>query len=167
MLTPIQVAKKANVSVNSVRNWSREYADLLSLEARGENGPRLFSEEDAETICTIAALRKSGVPPTEIADRISNQDVPPIVDAIPEPLQSTLQEPTTALQMLQDAPLALHVAHNALQSRVESLERRVEADIARIELQQRERLNMLVTGIVIGAGVVLIVVAVVLATAIQ
>jgi DNA-binding transcriptional MerR regulator len=164
MLTPIQVAKKANVSVNSVRNWSREYGELVSPAARGEDGVRLFNEADVEVICTIAALRKSGVPPSEIADRIRNQDAPSVVDVMPEPPTQSLQDPANSLQTGAESSLALQLVQSTLQSRLEGIERHLEAQAAeqrdrvqaierRIEVQaqeakaaQRDRVTMLVLG---------------------
>lgn len=73
--TTAQVAKIAGVSVQTVRNYTREYGELLSPQARGETGPRVFSDEDTRIFCAIADLRKSGVPPGEVAERIRTNDV--------------------------------------------------------------------------------------------
>src|SRR5688500_4613646 len=115
MYTPTQVAKRAQVHPNSIRNWARDYADPLSPQASGEAGPRLFNDEDVQIFCTVAALRKSGMSPAEVANHLRNGTAPSIVDATP---QQSLQQPTESLQMAQDAPLALYTAHSALQSRV-------------------------------------------------
>lgn len=159
MQTPAQVAKSANVTVGTIRNWTRDYGDLLSPEARGENGPRRFNDEDVSVILAIAALRKSGVPPSEIAQHVSNHEVPPVVDANVDTPQSPLQSDYNALQSVQVLPQALQIAHNALQSRVEAVERALQL----VEQRQAARVDALVTGIVLGGAAVLIVVALVLA----
>lgn len=144
MPTPIQAAKRANVSVQSIRNWTRDYADLLSPSARGEAGPRLFTDEDVEILCTIAALRKSGVSPSEVAERIRSGAPSPIIEIEPPQPTESPQEPI-------NAPLAEYLAYNGLQSRLEAVERRIEA-----------RNSEFVTGVIVGAMVVLVVVALVL-----
>src|SRR5688572_10873798 len=73
MYTPIQVARLANIHDNTVRKWAGEYADLLSAQTTGR---RLFTDEDVEVFRAIAALRKSGVPPGEVAERIRSQQLP-------------------------------------------------------------------------------------------
>ncbi len=123
MMTPTQVAKLANVSVNTVRNYGRDFAELLSLDARGENGPRLYNDSDVETICTIAALRNSGVPVAEIAERIRNQEVPPVIDMA---ATAPLQEPPTELQAPSETAFALQAVQSSLQTRLEAVERRLE-----------------------------------------
>ncbi len=159
MLTPTQVAKLANINPNSVRNYSSTYAEFLSPDARGENGPRIYSAADVEIICTIAALRNSGVPPAEVIERIRNQDVPPIVDA--EPATPSLQEPPRSLQTTQEPSTALQAIQSSIQARLDAVERRHEADVARLERQrledveraekqQRRDADLLITGIVLG-----------------
>lgn len=120
MLTPAQVAQRANVHVNTVRNYSTDYADLLSPAARGTNGPRLYSDNDVETICAIAALRKSGVPP---ADVVAHLQARPVIDVEATAPQ---ESPQTAYNALQAPPLALsgtRDAYNALQARLEAMQR--------------------------------------------
>lgn len=133
MLTPAQVAKLANAHPNSVRKWSADYAEFLSPAASGEHGPRLYTEQDVETIRTIAALRNSNVPPAEVAQRLRNQDVPPVIEVEPtqpytpplhEPTQ-TPHEPTTALQGYMDTSTALHAVTTALQAHSEATQRRI------------------------------------------
>lgn len=116
MYTPIQVARRANAHPNSIRNWAREYAELLSEQTAGR---RLFTDEDVEVLCAIAALRKSGVPPGEIADHIRNQAVP-IVDVVLE--ENAQAAPQAPIDILSSVP----IAYNALQGRMEALERRLE-----------------------------------------
>lgn len=139
--TPIQVARRANVVVQSIRNWSRDYAEFLSPGARGEAGPRLYSDEDVSVLCAVAALRKSGVARAEVVARLRDE-VPGVVDVEPT------QQPTQATNAGQGEALALYAVQSSLQSRVEALERRMEGHTDR-----------LVTGIILGMALTLLVVA--------
>lgn len=70
-----------------MRNYSRDYSELLSPAATGEHGPRLFDDTDAQTLCTIAALRKEDVPRADIIARLRRGDI--VVDTTPSPHQAT------------------------------------------------------------------------------
>jgi len=122
--TPAQVAKKANVSVQSIRNWTKEYAELLSPEARGEMGTRLFSAADVEVLLTIAGLRRTGWPAAEILRHVKEGTIPAVVDVSIAPPQTAYKAP----QQPTEASLAVFLAaHNTLQERVGDLARRIEA----------------------------------------
>lgn len=143
--TPIQVARRANVAVQSIRNWSRDYAEFLSPGARGETGPRLYSDEDMSVLCAVAALRKSGVNRAEVVARL-REETPGVVDVQPTPTATPL--PTEGQKTRLDDALALYAVQSSLQSRVEALERRVDRHVDR-----------LVTGIILGVALTLLVVA--------
>lgn len=85
--TTRQIAKLAGISEQSVRNYSRDYAELLSPGATGEHGPRLFDDTDAQTMRTIAALRKEDVSRADIISRLRRGDI--VVDATPSPHNAT------------------------------------------------------------------------------
>lgn len=123
--TPIQVARRANAHPNSIRNWAREYAEFLSPP--GNAGRRLFTDEDMQVLCAVAALRKSGMPPGEVAERLRNPQ-PPIVDAYSASvaIEENAQEAPQAPQTAQDAPLAIQIGYTALQGQIDALARRVE-----------------------------------------
>lgn len=159
MLTPTEVARKANVSVQTVRNYTREYANLLSPGARGEVGTRLFSDEDVEVFCTIAALRKSGVPPGEIAQRIRNNEAPPIIDVTP---QATPQEATGSPQAALEATPSLQAQPTSLEVRVVAVETVNDMILKRLDAmreEQKDRINYGITMLVIGAAGMLVAVA--------
>lgn len=108
-----ELSKIAGVAEQTVRNWTREYGDLFSPPARGDNGPRLFSDEDVQVFCSIASLRRDGVPPAEIVERLSRGDV--YIEATPNSPQAT---PTPT-----DGPQAALVALSGVQARLDALER--------------------------------------------
>ena len=101
-LTPAQVAKIANVSVSTIRNWSRDYAALLSESAAAS--PRLFTEEDVTVIRDIAAH--------------------PIVDAPTISPQQSLQSPTDAVMAPLQSLSITTAAYEDITARLEALERR-------------------------------------------
>lgn len=174
MPTTAQVAKIANVSLQSVRNWTRQYPELFTPEARGEaaDGVRLFSDRDVEVMCAIADLRKSGVPSSEVIARINNGDVPPIVDIEATPHESPHEAPT-APHEAQEAPLATQTVLSSLNARFEghdrlfeALQRQLDTQAAQQRAERHDRLWTLGLGILIGmvAAMVLFVVAYLLLT---
>lgn len=113
MLTVSQVAKRANVAPNTVRNHVREYPDLFSEAARGLQGNRLFGDDDVEALCSLVALKNSGMPLADAAERIRLQAAPSVIDVD----ATTLQAPATA----QDAPQITALALSSVQSQIEAL----------------------------------------------
>lgn len=126
MQTPAQVARTAHVTPQSIRNWSREYAELLSPQASGATGQRLYTDEDVQILCLIADLRKSGVPRDQVAERIRNGELPPIIEVEATPQQS-LNEPQNGLNEGAYAPLAMQISYTALQGQIDALTRQFEA----------------------------------------
>jgi DNA-binding transcriptional MerR regulator len=123
MYKPSQVAKMVNIHPNSVRNYSREYGEFLSAGARGENGDRVYTDEDVDVLRTIAALRKSGVPPSEVGERVRQRDVSPVIDVTPQEGLQALQPPSIVPSIQLDS-------YNALHARMDSLERRLDTQVA-------------------------------------
>lgn len=123
MLTTQQVAERANIHVNTVRKYSSQYAALLSPGARGGDGARLFSEQDVEILCTIAALRRTGMHPSAIVEQLQADAAPPVIDVAPtQATQSPHAAPTDATHAL--AVLSIqHDTYMALQRRIEAVER--------------------------------------------
>lgn len=58
-----ELAALLRVSENTLRNWSKEYADFLTDRARGAQpgATREFDEADVYTLATIAELRDRGL----------------------------------------------------------------------------------------------------------
>jgi len=116
--TTRQLAKIADVAEQTVRNYTRDYAELLSPQARGDVGARLFSDEDVRVFCSIATLRKENVPPAEVIRRIQNGDT--YIDAKPQ--QATPNEPQGA-QAASSAPQAIIISPRSIQTLVDVLRR--------------------------------------------
>lgn len=111
--TTRQLSKIAKVSEQTVRNYTREYGALFSPAARGEGMPRVFSDHDVQIFCSIASLRREGVPPAEVVERLQRGDV--YIEATPNSPQAT---PTAT-----DGPQAALVALSGVQARLDALER--------------------------------------------
>jgi DNA-binding transcriptional MerR regulator len=118
-LTTRQLARHAQVAEQTVRNWSRDYGELFTPAARGETGPRVFSDEDVQVFCSIATLRREDVPPAEIVERLQRGDI--YIEATPNRPQAT-PSPTDTPQSPQTALVAL----SSIQARLDAVERRQE-----------------------------------------
>jgi DNA-binding transcriptional MerR regulator len=117
--TTRQMAEIAGVSEQTVRNYTRRYGELLSPQARGETGARLFDDQDVQVFCSIAAMYRANMPPQEIIERVKGGDV--FVDHT-TPQQATpnaTQSQKTAL----DAPQAPIVVYADLQRQIDALRR--------------------------------------------
>lgn len=126
MVTPAQVGRLANQHPNTIRNWSEHYGEFLSPAARGEEGSRLYTPGDVEVIRTIAALRRSGMAPEQIRERLAHPGIPPVVDVEPEPPQNG-----TASPYIEERSTAIQSIYNPLQPRLERLEGIVDHNIER------------------------------------
>lgn len=173
-------SRGTTVNVHSLRRWCALHADYLSNGANPnidkEDGtpdaPRWLTDRDVEVLRTIAELRAVGVSTSDInaklatlsfavvADEGDKVDKPAddeVVNLITAQSQA-VQTPQEAL----DAPAMLPAVLQGIDSRFQALERRIEAQAQEARAAQSERTNILLTGIVIGAVVVLIIVALVL-----
>lgn len=114
--TTRQLAKLAGIAEQTVRNWSDDYSDLLSPQARGGAGPRLFSDEDVQVLCTVASLRRQDVPRAEIMERLQRGDV--VIEPTPIPHQATPNA-----QEGPHAPLARVDVPSIILARLDAVER--------------------------------------------
>jgi DNA-binding transcriptional MerR regulator len=67
MFTPKQIADSLDLSSTAIRNYTRIWSAYLSAAANPEPGqPRIYSEDDAAVLATIAALRSKNANPDQI-----------------------------------------------------------------------------------------------------
>ena len=169
---PDQAAALIGASASTIRNWCKVYASELSEGANPPIGTeRRLTQQDVAKLQQIKVWRDNRTPVQEIirllqAAASANEPAQLTIDAIATPTQPQAHQTP---QDASDGALAIITAHNTLQSRVDDLARHIErveaaarAQAQEARASQQERINMLVTGIVIGAVVVLIIVAVVL-----
>lgn len=121
--TTRELARVAQISEQTARNWSREYAELLSPGA--QRAPRLFDDGDVQTFLSIAALRRANVPPGEVIQQLRGGDVVIDVTDHNTPQQQATTGHTTAVEARSDVYL-LPVALSSLQARLDALERNQE-----------------------------------------
>lgn len=146
-VTTRELAKIADVAEQTVRNYSRDYAVLLSPKARGDLGSRLFDDEDVRVFCSIVALRKDGIPAAEIVKRIRGGDI--FIDHT-KPQQTTPNTPQ-ATQTALDAPQLLFVVRQDLQRQINEI-KRTQAVLVRAAMLWGALLGA-ITALVLGAFV--------------
>jgi DNA-binding transcriptional MerR regulator len=128
MLTVSQVARQANIAPNTVRGYAKKFPDLFSEAATPLQGERRFNDDDVATICSLVALKNSGMALMDAAERLRSQEAPPVIDAIATPLQAPAS-PQTALA----APQATLQPYNDLQRQIDEIrhaQRRLEIERA-------------------------------------
>lgn len=94
-----QIAAECNISMNTARNWAREYKEVLSPGASVEGEQRVFDDRDREVFKLIAQLRAEKLRRDEIIERVKQTNFGEIVE-------------TGA--SIDDQPTALAVAPNEL-----------------------------------------------------
>lgn len=127
MLTTQQVAERANIHVNTVRKYTSQYSDLLSPQARGEDGARLFTDADVDTLCAVAALRRTGMHATAIVEQLTEAASPTVIDIAPTDSTQTPHAPDTDTTRGVVVHSMQHTAYMALHARVERVERNQDA----------------------------------------
>jgi DNA-binding transcriptional MerR regulator len=118
MYTVAQVARHIGTSATTVRNWSADYADFLSLTANPEPGTaRAYTEEDVRVLATVATLRAQLA---NVEDIRAALDQGQRLEPMPPTEGDETAENDTASTTGQPNALTLYV------NRVTSLETRVE-----------------------------------------
>lgn len=85
MATSSDLSERFEVSEQTIRNWSNEFASFLSPDATppGERAPRYFTPEDERILSTVATLRQQRKSYAEIAElleeghRVEEREAPP------------------------------------------------------------------------------------------
>jgi DNA-binding transcriptional MerR regulator len=111
-------AQACKVTLNTVRNWCRDYAQFLSPGASVTSGARVFSGRDMEVFKYIALLRAEGMQKGAIVQRLGETTFAEIDD-------STDTTPT-AIQNAPDASDSTPVSIVALHA-ITTLQRDVAA----------------------------------------
>lgn len=144
--TTRQMAEIAGVSEQTVRNYTRRYAELLSPQARGETGPRLFNDQDVQVFCSIAAMSRENIPPQEVIERIKDGDV--YIDHT-TPQQTTPNAPQSPQTPLEASPAPI-VVYIDLQRQIDAVVRRQDAfDIERATERRNDKLQGALWGAIV------------------
>jgi DNA-binding transcriptional MerR regulator len=149
---PSDVAKELDVSVNTIRNWTRDFDEFLSPEATGQNGNRQINKTDLEVLRTVHQLkREDGLQQPEIALRLGEMHFGEIAMDEPEDepeadndtedlaLQGTSQLPALVLTMLRDEITSVREENAQTRQLVEQR-----------DMGERQRLAMLLGGLALG-----------------
>ncbi len=132
-------ATVCNVTVNTVRNWCKDYGAFLSPGASGEGGNRSFSGHDLEVFKYIAQLRSENMQKPAILQRLSETTFA----EIDTPLNDTNLAIVDAPDTPDTTPASIVVldAISTLQRRFEALESSVN------EVKQSQRDGVLMFGV--------------------
>jgi DNA-binding transcriptional MerR regulator len=75
---PQEVAERLSVSPSTLRRWSREFADYLSVSAgqpepsaQGEPGHRRYTDHDVTTLLMVKGLLTEGLSYEQVKDRLA------------------------------------------------------------------------------------------------
>ena len=123
------VAQTCNVTVNTVRNWCRDYGQFLDPGATVTTGNRFFSGRDLEVFKYIAALRAENMQKPAIAQRLSETTFAEIDNS---------EQDTDIVEAPRDAQNAQEGPGSALAVRVTLDDLRSEFD-AKLAVLQRSR----------------------------
>lgn len=158
--TPAQVAVLLNVHPNTVRSWTRDYADVLSPSARSR--PRLLTPRDVAILQLVAQWRTAGLPPDAVLSRlrtVPDTDVAqPYIDATVTPTMaadassSTPDVPAVPVTATVDASLLLRELTTVLDARSAQYNdtlRQLDARLRTIESRRTYTL-VLVVGVSVG-----------------
>lgn len=150
--TPNQAAKACNVSVNTIRNWCKDYAGHLSAGAQpGGAGARLLTSRDLEVLRYIAQLRAENMTHEQVNQRLAETKIgetETLVQPTPD-LRETLQDPPMPVQSPSDA-LQAYQAALTIMARVEERHASLQSQIDNLDKRQAARINYVLLGILIG-----------------
>ena len=159
--TPSQAAALLGVHVNTVRQWTAEFADVLSDGARSR--PRLLSPADLAVLQLVQQLRAENLPRSEVLQRLRQTPLAdrqqPFIEAAPavavQPTETPTDSPTAPLVPLDvsatlvDLAMLVDSRTTATQDSVS----RLDARLQRLEAQRSVWLGVavgLVVGLVLG-----------------
>lgn len=150
--TPHQAAKACNVSVNTIRNWCKEYAAHLSAGAQpGGSGARLLTDRDLEVLRYVAQLRTENMTHEQVNQRLAETKIGE-TETLVQPtsdLQEPLQAPPMPVQSPSDA-LQAYQAALAVMARMEARHAELQSQIDTLDKRQAARINYIVMGVILG-----------------
>ena len=73
-----EIAQTCNVTVNTVRNWCKEFGAYLSPGATVTTGHRRFTERDRNVLLYVSQLRNENLQQSAILQRLSETKFPDI-----------------------------------------------------------------------------------------
>ena len=136
-----EIAQTCNVTVNTVRNWCKEFGAYLSPGATVTTGHRRFTERDRNVLLYVSQLRNENMQQSAILQRLSETKFPDI----DEP------EEESAIEPIQNAPETHSVAQLPIVA-LDDLRSEFNAKLDAMEQRTRPNLWWFAAGIVAGLG---------------
>ena len=148
---PSDAAKACNTSVNTIRNWCRDYAVFLSPGARGNGANRILTDKDLNTLKYIAQLRAENLQQAAIAQRLQETSIGEVETLVA--LQDPSMGPPLPEEMKELAPMAAQEGLQQAQGLVvalEAMQRQIDAIQQAVQHADRRRFD---TVTVLGIGI--------------
>ena len=136
-----EIAQTCNVTVNTVRNWCKEFGAYLSPGATVTTGHRRFTERDRNVLLYVSQLRNENMQQSAILQRLSETKFPDI----DEP------EEESAIEPVQNAPEAASATQLPMVA-LDDLERRIDAKLEAMEQRTRPNVWWFAVGLAAGLG---------------
>lgn len=149
------------VNAHTLRRWCAAHAEYLSADANpGKNVQRRLTARDVEVLRAVADLRAQGENVETINAQLASMTFAVVVDdddgddvKVDTPDVNDASFDVQPAERPQEAPLALLAAHNALQSRMDALERRLDNQAAEARAAQQDRMTLFSWGVVVGLAI--------------
>lgn len=119
-----EIAQTCNVTVNTVRNWCKEFGAYLSPGATVTTGHRRFTERDKNVLLYVAQLRNENMQQSAILQRLSETKFPDIDQPEEESAIEPLQNAPEAHSNAQLPMVALDDLRSEFNAKIEALEQR-------------------------------------------
>ena len=136
-----EIAQTCNVTVNTVRNWCKEFGAYLSPGASVTTGHRRFTERDKNVLLYVSQLRNENLQQSAILQRLSETKFPDI----DEP------EEESAIEPVQNAP-ATHSGAQLPMVALDDLRSEFNAKLEAMEQRNRPNLWWFAAGLAAGLG---------------
>jgi len=136
-----EIAQSCNVTVNTVRNWCKEFGAYLSPGATVTTGHRRFTERDRNVLLYVSQLRNENMQQSAILQRLSETKFPDI----DEP------EEESAIEPVQNAP-ETHSAAQLPMVALDDLRSEFNAKLEAMEQRTRPNLWWFAAGLAAGLG---------------
>lgn len=153
--SPTDVARTLGVSASTVRNWTSEYGERLTPEARGEAGNRLYSDADVAVLQYVAQLRAERMPRAAVLARLRETHIAEAETLVSQPTDTPAERPAEALQPFMAAQYLAH-----LETRLDAVQRSIDERLQAAERRQQRTVNALLYGVIVGFALAMFLLAI-------
>lgn len=117
-----EIAQSCNVTVNTVRNWCKEFSAYLSPGATVTTGHRRFTERDRNVLLYVSQLRNENMQQSAILQRLSETKFPDIDEPEEESAIEPIQDAVEAASAAQLPMVALDDLRSEINARLTAIE---------------------------------------------